>query len=415
MASMSASVGDDRHTPRDRRGIAVIAALVVLGAIALWYILDLLRAYSTEPGVLGVFGRALAFSTLLSVIPVAILAWLDRRARIPWKLYAGLLVWGGFICIGLSLPLNQRVLEAVDRWVKRNDLIPYAGENRGFIFGAPIAGPLVEETVKTVALLLVFLFFRSQFRSARDGFIMGALIGVGFNWWESALYVANDFAQFGVHTYGMELGGRYALFGLAGHALYTGVIGMFIAIAARTVPRSKAILIGFVGYLLGMLAHLINNGLGLAVVVIMHYRGKAGPDLTAAPEARPFVAEFISMSVRGLLFFLPFVILIGVMLWKTGNWELKTIRDELASEPDDIVTADERSAIAREGRWRIRRYAWLPKSESHRLVDAQNDLAFAKQWTAQHGADAADTSAIDTARTRVLAIRREIGPNAGQS
>jgi protease PrsW len=387
-------------------GVTIVAALVILGGIALWHILDLLRSYATVPGVLGVFGRALVFSTLLSVIPVIILAWLDRRARIPWRLYAGLLIWGGFICIGLSLPLNQRVLQTVDDWVKQNNLIPYAGENRGFIFGAPIAGPLVEETVKTIALLLVFLFFRSQFRSARDGFVMGALIGVGFNWWEAALYVANDFAQWGVHTYGMELGGRYALFGLAGHALYTGIIGMFLAIAARQASRTKAILIGLAGYMLGMLAHLINNGLGLAVVVIMHYRGKAGPDLNAAPEARPFVSEFISMSVRSLLFFLPFVIMIGIMLWKTGTWELKTVREQLADESESIVSTKEWGALSSEGRWRMRRYPWFSRNQSQELVTAQNELAFAKQWAQDHGDDAANAREIADARTRIAELRQ---------
>lgn len=409
MASTSISLGNGSRfngALKGGAGIAVLGAIILLGAIALWYILDLLRSYSAEPGVLAVFGSALALSTLLSVIPVIILAWLDRRARIPWKLYAGLLVWGGFICIGLSLPLNQRVLEAIDGWVQRNDVIPFAGENRGFILGAPIAGPLVEETVKTVALLLVFVFFRSLFRSARDGFIMGALIGVGFNWWESALYVANDFAQWGVHTYGMELGGRYALFGLAGHALYTGVIGMFIAIAARTPGKGKAILIGIAGFLLGMLAHVINNGLGLAVVTIRYFRGQAIPDLFTAPEERPFVAEFISMSVRGLVVFVPFVVLIAVMLWKTGTWELKTVRDELADESDEIVTPEERSVIANEGRWRIRRYGWLPRSKSSELVTAQNELAFAKQWAAQHGNDPGSVLSQADARARILALRR---------
>ena len=40
----------------------------------------------------------------------------------------------------------------------------------------------------------------------------------GFTWFEAALYVANVYAKFGVAAYGLQLGARYALFGLGGHA-----------------------------------------------------------------------------------------------------------------------------------------------------------------------------------------------------
>ncbi len=247
----------------DRRLLdAVLAILAILTGLAVARILTLLDRYSHYDGLLRVFFTALFFSTILTALTVIILHWLDRRDPLPRQVYAGLLFWGAVLSTGLALPLNQRIFREVDIWVERNNWIPYAGENRGFLLGAPIAGPIVEESLKAVALLFIFVFFRSLFRSPRDGFIMGALIGAGFNWFESALYVANDFGQWGIHTYGTELGSRYGLLGFAGHALFTGLTGLGIGYAAVAKTRTRAILWGITGFLLALFAHLVNNALG---------------------------------------------------------------------------------------------------------------------------------------------------------
>ncbi len=49
------------------------------------------------------------------------------------------------------------------------------------IVAAPLAGPIVEETTKGAGVLLLFLLRRSEFDDVRDGFIYGALVGIGFN------------------------------------------------------------------------------------------------------------------------------------------------------------------------------------------------------------------------------------------
>jgi RsiW-degrading membrane proteinase PrsW (M82 family) len=42
----------------------------------------------------------------------------------------------------------------------------------------------------------------------RDHIVYGMLVGVGFNWFESALYVAQGYAECGVAPYGAQLGSR---------------------------------------------------------------------------------------------------------------------------------------------------------------------------------------------------------------
>jgi len=361
--------------------------LAVLAVIAVTRILSLLYRYSNYSGLLRVFATALFISTILTGITVVILSWLDRRDPLPRQVYAGLLVWGAVLSTGLALPVNQRILRAVDHWVERKNWIPYAGENRGFLIGAPIAGPLVEETLKGVGVLLVFVFFRSLFRSPRDGFIMGALVGAGFNWFESALYVANDFGQWGVHTYGTELGGRWGLLGFAGHALFTGLTGLGLGYVAVSTTRAREIAWGISGYLLALIAHLVNKGLGLAVIIILHTLDQPIPVFGGSPSEEPFLASMIGASIRSLIIFLPSVLLVLITLRRTGRWEQSTIRTQLAGESSVIVSDQEQAQLQKETNWRTRNYGWEPRRTAKALIQEQNRLAFLKFQIEREGGD----------------------------
>lgn len=404
-----------RQTDRihDRRLVdIVLAVLSIVTGLAVARILTLLDRYSHYDGLLRVFFTALLFSTLLTGLTVMLLRWLDRRDPLPKEVYAGLLFWGAVLSTGLALPLNQRILRAVDDWVERKNWIPYAGENRGFLLGAPIAGPIVEESLKAIGLLLVFYFFRSLFRSPRDGFIMGALVGAGFNWFESALYVANDFGQWGVHTYGMELGARYGLFGFAGHALFTGLIGLGLGYAAVAKTRIRAILWGVTGFILGLFAHLVNNALGIAVIIILHTLDQPIPDLGGPPSESAFISSWLGATIRSFVIFLPSVLLILYTLRRTGKWEQNTIRAQLANEPSGIVTDQEREQMEKETSWRTRKYKWEPKKQSKAIIEEQNRLAFLKYQVEREGGDPLSSSEVESQRSRITALRGESRMNS---
>src|SRR5262245_39877549 len=130
---------------RQRRyAIAVIVALTLalLYSVAmLFWVLGHLRL-----DILRVFLAALGMSSLLSLVPLAILRFLDRRERESGWLTTAAFLWGAVIATGLALPLNNTILRAVAAWLRANPQIAQAvGGEAALVIGAPIAGPLVEE------------------------------------------------------------------------------------------------------------------------------------------------------------------------------------------------------------------------------------------------------------------------------
>ena len=97
------------------------------------------------------------------------------------------------------------------------------GPDAALMIVAPLSAPIVEEIAKALGVVLLFWLLRPEFDNMRDGLVYGALIGVGFTWFETALYVTKLYAQFGEPAFGLQLGLRYALFGLGGHAMFTAI------------------------------------------------------------------------------------------------------------------------------------------------------------------------------------------------
>ena len=156
------------------------------------------------------------------------------------------------------------------------------------MIGAPLAAPIVEETLKGIGIVLLFWLVRGEFDNVRDGFIYGALVGAGFNWFESALYVQQNFAQFGTAPYGFQLGMRYAWLGLAGHAMFSGIFGASLGLARLGRGALAALLRALAGYLLAVLGHAWNNALPLLMALASAQAGESPPtEVQAPPATRP--------------------------------------------------------------------------------------------------------------------------------
>ena len=58
-----------------------------------------------------------------------------------------------------------------------------------------LVAPLVEESLKGLAVLLIMWLLRAEFDDVRDGIVYGALVGLGFSISEYGLYLARQSLQ----------------------------------------------------------------------------------------------------------------------------------------------------------------------------------------------------------------------------
>jgi RsiW-degrading membrane proteinase PrsW (M82 family) len=374
-------------SPLRRGGVSKAIAATLLVILAFTTLVHLVVFTSMPPGLFTVFLRALALSSLLALVPLSILWFLDRREReSPW-LFAAAFLWGGLIATALALPFNTAFLSLVDRWLAHHPMLEVIlGPNASLMIVAPISAPIVEELAKALGVVLLFWLLRPEFDNMRDGLVYGALVGLGFNWFEAALYVVKMYAKFGIPMFGLQLGLRYALFGLGGHALFTGLFGASLGLALQTQRKWLRILAPICGLLLAITAHMLNNALPLFATLARVASGKLPSESEQIPDVG-FLQGFLTGSVTQLTIFFPFLLIMALAVWRSGVWERRVIREELAGESGETVTPEEYRAIVNDRVLHTRRIDRTNPRTSAALVNAQNELAFRKRRLKDEGGD----------------------------
>ena len=392
-------------SPLRRDGVskAITAALVAVLAFAAFVQLSMF--FGMRPGLHKVFLQALALSGLLALLPLTVLWFLDRREReTPW-LFAVAFLWGGCIATALALPFNSAFLNLVEVWLTQHPLIAVIlGPNAAIMLTAPISAPVVEELAKALGVLLLFWLLRAEFDNMRDGLIYGALIGVGFNWFETGLYVAQGYAKHGVAAFGMQLGARYALFGLGGHAMFTAIFGAFLGLALQTRRSWLRILAPLAGIILAIAAHMLFNALPLFAALAAAAEGKLPPEVESVPQIG-FLGAFLMGSLIQLTIFAPFLLIVALAIWRSGVWERRVIRQELAEEIGRTVSRDEYQAILGDRMLRTRRIDRMHPRASAALVNAQHELAFRKRRVRDEGGDPERDSLVAGWREDIQRLR----------
>ncbi len=403
------AISSPLRRPRVARITALcLAVLLLLAALVICAAVGSLGAEATR-----IFFAALLMSSLLAAMPLAVLWFLDRREReSPW-LFASAFLWGGLIATTLALPINSTVLYFVEQWLEGNaPLKEMLGPEATLMIGAPLAAPIVEEATKGLGLLLLFWLARSEFDNVRDGLVYGALIGAGFNWFESALYVQQNFVQFGDAPFGFQLGMRYAWFGLAGHAMFSGIFGASLGLARATRRRWLAWLAPVAGYALAVLAHAWNNSLPLFLALVAARGGEAPPTEVAPPPDMGLLQAMASASLSNLFIFLPFALLMVWIIRRSGRAERAVIREELADEVGRFITPEEYQAVLTDRVYRTRRIDTRNRAASAALVDAQHELAFRKRRLRDRGLDPEADPRVAERRLQIARLRQLLSETA---
>ncbi len=239
-----------------QRGWVRYGALTTLLAISGLVILALVREQTGTQGFLVGLG--------LAVLPVPLLMaafrWLDRVEPGPWRNLVFCFAWGACAAALIAIIANS----FATRWIATATADPAGADT----LGATVIAPVVEESAKAAAVLLVFLFRRRDFTGIVDGVVTAGVTATGFAFTENILYLGNafgtdqltgdsGFASVTAATFFVRV-----VMSPFAHPLFTVLTGIGFGIAALSTGRHhlRRALLPLAGLLLAMGMHALWNG-----------------------------------------------------------------------------------------------------------------------------------------------------------
>jgi RsiW-degrading membrane proteinase PrsW (M82 family) len=196
---------------------------------------------------------AIFFGFVPMFLFAAFLYWLDRYEKEPLPLLVAVFGWGFIVAAGGAFIVNTVLGIGVY-------LFTGSEVTTDLTTGSVIA-PLVEETLKGLAVFIVFLFFRKEFDSILDGMIYAGIVALGFAATENAFYIYDrGYAASGWGGFWFLVFVRVILVGWQ-HPFYTAFTGIGFAIARMSRNTLAKFLAPLAGLTMAMLTHSFHNTL----------------------------------------------------------------------------------------------------------------------------------------------------------
>jgi protease PrsW len=291
----------------------VFAAFLVYGVVRMVIALGQLASVSRS-------GWALSWILLLVYAAplVVLIYYLDLYEREPVSVAIAAFLWGAFAATALALDAGG--------WdeVLANLTTP------GFAvrWGPSLTAPVVEEFLKGAGLVLLYLIVRDEVDDMMDGFVYGALCGLGFAVVEDVVYFM---AGFGGTPSGVLEGFyvRVVSSGLYGHVLYTGLVGMAIGLVVTRRDPSP-------------MRDRVPLAAGIVALAVLGHALWNAPVLALGPRPPVHGAAWLlyplDLAIKGL----PLLLFVIVALRLARNRERRWLDGALEAEVGrGGVTADE--------------------------------------------------------------------------
>lgn len=197
----------------------------------------------------------LILSLFFGFVPMLVFAWvlywLDRFEKEPKILLGTVFIWGALVAAGMAFVVNTLLGMGVYLFTGSE----FATE---FATGSLVAPP-VEETLKGLAVLLVFLIFRREFDSILDGIVYAGIAALGFAATENAFYIYNfGYLENGYEGLFQLVFIRVILVGWQ-HPFYTAFIGIGLALARFQKSAWLKVLYPVLGWGFAVFLHSVHN------------------------------------------------------------------------------------------------------------------------------------------------------------
>jgi RsiW-degrading membrane proteinase PrsW (M82 family) len=311
---------------------------------------------------------------------------LDLFEREPLGMLMAAFAWGALVAPQLAISANTALVELVAK------LGSPALANR---WGAAIAGPTNEETLKALGLVLLALIAAAEIDTPVDGLVYGAFAGLGFqivedfSYFTNPMFAGNGFSQTDVVWQLFIV--RALVAGLWSHAVYTGLVGLGIGylVSRRDVPRERRVLLAMLAFAGAWLLHFVWNSPWLGGLF-----GNGWRDIVAASVIK---------GLPGLLLF------VGLYLHarrREARWVERILIPEVATGA--VTHAEIEALLTLHGRRNARRAA--RRSGGRRAARLTKELqreqvALAVDLTRSRGAS---TPEIARHRARIALIREAL-------
>ncbi|MFF4062230.1 PrsW family glutamic-type intramembrane protease [Streptomyces sp. NPDC001668] len=288
-----------RHAHWWQRKWVRYGALITLLTLSGLVILALVRQQTGTQGFLVGLGLAVLPVPLL----IAAFRWLDRVEPGPWRNLLFAFAWGACAAALIAIIANS----FATKWIATATADPSGADT----LGATVIAPIVEESAKAAAVLLVFLFRRRDFTGIVDGVVIAGVTATGFAFTENILYLGTAFGtdqltgDSGIASVTAATFFVRVVMSPFAHPLFTVLTGIGFGISALSAERQRVrrILVPLSGLLLAMGMHATWNGSST-------------------------FGQFGFFAVYAMFMLPAFALLTWLVIW-TRQRELRTVREEL--------------------------------------------------------------------------------------
>ena len=330
-----------------------------------------------------------------TLIPTALYVllvwWLDRYEKEPLWLLGLAFLWGAGPAALLSLALEHLLV---------GSLAAVGGQGLAFtLAGTGLGAPVIEETLKGIALVGLVLVFLREFDDVLDGIIYGAMIGFGFAFSE------NVFAYF-LPTLDQQAVGaglalvfmRTTVFG-ANHAFWTGIIGAAVGYARLAKTWRRRLLVPAAGWGLAVLFHSLHN-LGTTML---------------QQGAWLYLGLSVLVDWGGVLLLL---LIAGSALRRECHWIERGLSEEVRQGALSVEEYDVLRSAGRRLRLQWEAYKLGGRTASRtvgRYFQSATELAFSKRHARAGGLESHRMAEIERLQQELAAARSRAWPWLGVS
>ncbi len=296
---------------------------------------------------------------LVYAIPMFLLVYfLDLYEREPLSLVFSALLWGAFASTLLSIVASTG-------W--QDVAFSLLGEN-SLEWGAAVIAPPIEEILKGAGVLFIALIARDEMDDLLDGFVYGAIVGLGFTIVEDVLYF--------IGVFGGSIGGvlegffiRVVASGLYGHMLYSGLFGIGVAFFVTRrgrVSTAKRLVIAGGLILIGILGHALWNS------PLLYFF----PDTLSSPG--DYLQLVLATTLKGAPLLVFVIVMVKLARKREQRWLHTSLKDEIGGpgiHEVELATLENPAARRRSRREMKARSGPVAAATLKRLQKAQIDLA----------------------------------------